>query len=180
MGENTTIETAKVSQRDQIRLLYLETFADDERDRVAKLAVDLLCEDSTPPILSLVAKSDGKLVGHVAFSPVWQKDTGDLLGAILAPLAVSPKVQKQGIGSRLVEEGLRRLEAEGIACAFVYGDPAYYARFGFSGDLAERVLPPCELEYPFGWQALVLCKERRAIPACRMGCVPALEDPDLW
>jgi putative acetyltransferase len=49
----------------------------------------------------------------------------------LAPLAVRPASQKQGIGSRLVQAGLAECAALGYELAVVLGDPSYYARFGF-------------------------------------------------
>ena len=81
--------------------------------------------------LSLVAEDRGCVVGHVAFSPV---RIGD--GAIdgwhgLGPLSVTPARQRQGIGSALVGEGLRRLQDRGGRGCVLVGEPAFYARFGF-------------------------------------------------
>jgi len=84
------------------------------------------------PYLSLVAESEGRLVGHVMFSPVSIEGTGDpapLAG--LAPLAVSPDTQGQGAGSALVRSGLRDCVSLGWQAVFLLGDPAYYSRFGF-------------------------------------------------
>ena len=80
--------------------------------------------------LSLVAEIDGRVVGHVAFSPVIISDgTKDWYG--LGPVSVSPDYQKQGIGKSLVNEGLSLLKnMGGKGCALV-GDPNYYKRFGF-------------------------------------------------
>jgi putative acetyltransferase len=80
--------------------------------------------------LSLVAEIDGRIVGHIAFSPVIISDgTKDWYG--LGPISVLPENQKQGIGTSLVNEGLSLLkELCGQGCALV-GDPNYYKRFGF-------------------------------------------------
>lgn len=75
--------------------------------------------------LSLVAEAAGVLLGHVALSPL----AGDLPGALaLAPLAVTPKAQRRGLGSLLVRAALDRA---GDAPVVVVGDPAFYRRFGF-------------------------------------------------
>lgn len=83
--------------------------------------------------LSLVAEEKGKIVGHVAFSPVAVED-----GAVgwfgLGPVAVRPDRQRRGIGDALIAEGLGRLKAAEAAGCVVLGDPAYYGRFGFSHD----------------------------------------------
>lgn len=83
--------------------------------------------------VSLVAEMGERLVGHIAFSPVQISDgTPNWFG--VGPLSVEPEFQKQGIGTRLMHEGLatvRRLGAQG--CMLV-GHPGYYTRFGFKNE----------------------------------------------
>jgi len=88
-------------------------------------------------VLSLVATRADAVVGYAAWPRLWV-DTGQAaLKAIgLAPLAVTPTLQGQGIGSALVETGLVRLKDRNESLVFVLGDPGYYGRFGFSRDAA--------------------------------------------
>mgnify|MGYP001166069778 FL=1 len=80
--------------------------------------------------LSLVAEADGRLVGHIAFSPVTISDgTPDWYG--LGPVSVLPAYHRQGIGSALIRAGLARLPALGARGCCLVGHPAYYGRFGF-------------------------------------------------
>ncbi len=80
--------------------------------------------------LSLVAEIGGDLCGHIAFSPAIMPDDSKGWYA-LGPISVLPPCQKEGIGSALMEEGLKRLKAmDAKGCALV-GDPGYYTRFGF-------------------------------------------------
>jgi putative acetyltransferase len=79
--------------------------------------------------LSLVAVAHDQIVGHVAFSPITV--TGREVGHGLAPLAVLPGRQRQGIGGRLVREGLEWCRKSGVPFVVVLGSPAYYGRFGF-------------------------------------------------
>jgi putative acetyltransferase len=80
--------------------------------------------------ISLVAEVEGKIVGHIAFSPVRITD-GSKNWYGLSPVSVLPEYQKQGIGKALINEGLSVLkEFHGQGCALV-GDPNYYKRFGF-------------------------------------------------
>ncbi|MBS0263145.1 MAG: N-acetyltransferase [Planctomycetes bacterium] len=79
--------------------------------------------------ISLVATDADKLVGHIAFSPVTCPATTDGLG--LAPVAVLPEFQRQGIGSLLIRAGLTAAVQAGAGFVVVLGDPAYYSRFRF-------------------------------------------------
>ena len=81
--------------------------------------------------ISLIAKIGGKLVGHIAFSPVTIPDGSDNWYG-LGPISVLPDYQKRGIGTRLVNEGLSLLKALGAEGCVLVGDPNYYKRFGFS------------------------------------------------
>lgn len=93
--------------------------------------------------LSLVAEIDGRVVGHIAFSPVTISDgTKDWFG--LGPISVLPELHRQGIGKALLNRGLSLLQdlrAQG--CALV-GDPHYYMRFGFRNypQLIYQGVPP--------------------------------------
>lgn len=88
--------------------------------------------------LSLVALGGDRIVGHVAFSLISILDKGRETTAVsLAPLAVLPSAQHGGIGSALVEEGLRRIAESGVRLAFVIGDPAFYRGFGFAVEPAQ-------------------------------------------
>lgn len=93
--------------------------------------------------LSLVAEEGGRLVGQVAISPVTLSDgSGGWYG--LGPISVLPERHGQGIGSRLMRQGLGDLEALGAAGCVVLGEPGYYGRFGFApvADLTLPGVPP--------------------------------------
>jgi putative acetyltransferase len=79
--------------------------------------------------LSLVAVVDGQIVGHIAFSPITV--AGREVGQGLAPLAVLPGRRRQGIGGRLVREGLNWCQKAAVPLVVVLGSPVYYGRFGF-------------------------------------------------
>jgi putative acetyltransferase len=76
--------------------------------------------------LSLVAVLDTQIVGHVAFSPA-----GPLGWFALGPVSVEPALQRRGIGSRMIREGLRTLRDRGAVGCVLVGDHRYYERFGF-------------------------------------------------
>jgi len=93
--------------------------------------VDALRTNARPHI-SLVAIVEGRIVGHIFFSPVSiESESGIFTAMGLAPMSVLPEFQNQGIGSRLVDEGLKKCRKLGHSIVVVLGHPDYYPRFGF-------------------------------------------------
>lgn len=88
----------------------------------------LACTDH----LSLVADDNGSIIGHLMFTPVVVTDGKQKTeGMGLAPMAVLPSKQRQGIGTQLVDTGLQILKEKGCPFVIVLGHPEYYPRFGF-------------------------------------------------
>jgi putative acetyltransferase len=80
--------------------------------------------------VSLVAEVDGRVIGHIAFSPVTISDgTGNWYG--LGPVSVLPAYQRQGIGKALILEGLSRLKGLNAQGCCLVGHPDYYRKLGF-------------------------------------------------
>jgi putative acetyltransferase len=84
------------------------------------------------PYISLVAKVDGQVVGHIFFSPVTiESAEGECPAFGLGPMSVLPEYQRQGIGSQLVQQGLEACARIGQGVVVVLGHPQFYPRFGF-------------------------------------------------
>lgn len=96
-------------------------------------------------ILSLVAEMDGKIVGHVAISPVTISDRSQNWYG-LGPISVTPEHQGLGIGSQLVRQVLTMLREMGASGCVLVGEPKYYSRFGFKPEPG-LVLPNIPPEY---------------------------------
>ncbi len=122
------IHPEAASEIPAIHRLNVQAF--DHRPNEARL-VDLL-RAAGKAVLSLVAVSEGEVVGHVLFSPVaLDPPSAGFNGVGLGPVAASPEFQRQGIGSRLIREGLDRCRQMGYEVVVVLGDHHYYSRFGF-------------------------------------------------
>ena len=90
--------------------------------------------------LSLVAEEDDVVVGHILFTPAVVESAGrQVVGMGLAPMAVLPERQRQGIGSALVERGLSALRERRCPFVIVLGHPGYYPRFEFERASARRL-----------------------------------------
>ncbi|MCD1293721.1 GNAT family N-acetyltransferase [Methanocella sp. CWC-04] len=108
------------------------------QDKEPKLVDDLRASGNFIPDLSIVAIKDGKIVGHILFCPLTiETEKGRVPALTLAPLAVLPEYQGQGIGSGLTMEGLKRCKALGHRIVIVVGHPGYYPRFGFTSARAK-------------------------------------------
>ena len=116
-----------------IRALTDAAFRNAPHSSGTEAAIVDALRDAGALTLSLVAESEGRIVGHVAFSPVTiDGRAGGWFG--LGPVSVEPARQRLGIGQALVLDGLERLKAAGAEGCVLLGDPAYYQRFGFVSD----------------------------------------------
>ena len=132
-----------------IRLINEAAFGrPDEADLVDRLRFEGVV------LASLVAEKEEReekreqerIVAHILFSRMSiESSAGPVAAVALAPIAVLPERQRQGIGGKLIRYGLDLLRARGERIVIVLGDPNYYPRFGFSRDkarLLESPFPP--------------------------------------
>ena len=121
----TEIRKEEPGDQDSVRHVNMAAFENGpEAALVDKLRVS--CED----YLAFVAVEDGIVVGHILFTPVTVDGCG-VVGMGLAPMAVLPSYQHEGIGSQLIRHGLAHLHRSGCPIVIVLGHPEYYPRFGF-------------------------------------------------
>jgi len=174
------IRLALETDLDSILRVIETAFSDEENKVIMNLVQELHQETISPSIKSLVAEVDNQLIGYVSYSPIFLKSVSSIAGYILAPLAVSPEHQKQGVGSNLINAGIDMLTKDGVGVLLVYGDPAYYGRFGFKEEIGHSFLPQYTLQYPFGWTGMMLNDTPVPEQPIQFECVAALSKPDLW
>jgi putative acetyltransferase len=136
------IRSEEVRDYGAIAELLALAFAKENRPGMGEeVLVDLLRRSgSFSPELALVAERDGAVVGHALYTFYDVNFSGQVLrGAMLAPLAVHPRVQKTGVGTALLAEGRARLEASGCPFTFHYGVPSYYTRHGYDNNMFGQV-----------------------------------------
>jgi putative acetyltransferase len=107
--------------------------------------VDALREQARP-IVSFVAEDEGEIIGHIMFSPVELPGYPSRKIMGLAPMAVVPGHQRQGIGTELVRAGLEKCKQLGVGAVVVLGHADYYPRFGFAP--STRFGISCEYDVP--------------------------------
>lgn len=150
MSKEIEIRGSLPTDTSLIERLYPDAFPDED---LLPLVQELLREEQN--VLSLVAILHRTLAGHVVFTMCSIAGRTDKV-ALLGPIAVAPHMQRRGIGSALIREGLQRLKTQGTSQVHVLGDPAYYGRFGFQPD--DGVIPPYPLpkEWLTAWQSISL------------------------
>jgi predicted N-acetyltransferase YhbS len=149
----------------------------------ADLARDLMLDAGFEPAYSFAAEEDDALVGSVVFSrAAFVPDGGGpaVPVLLLAPLAVVPEAQHDGVGTALVEAALALADALGEAAAFVFGDPAYYGRFGFVAAMPKGYRGPHPLEPEWGWQVLEFAEGALGGRAGYLRVAPPLDAPEMW
>ncbi len=146
-----SIRNEKESDSERISEVITLAFENDPiSDKREAEIVRLMREDSALSI-SLVAETKDDIVGHIAFSRVTiDGECIDWYG--LAPISIDPEFQGKGIGSQLVNEGVKLLKEMNAKGCVLLGEPDYYGRFGFKAN-AQLILPGVPAEY---FQALPL------------------------
>ncbi|MGB1111452.1 MAG: GNAT family N-acetyltransferase [Gammaproteobacteria bacterium] len=178
----TDLREAQPDDRASIVHIHELAFGDPT---ITQLVNDMLGDASTEPMLSLLASAGGEDAGHVFFSHVRieSADQADSVGAsILAPLAVVPDKQGQGIGGSLIRRGLELLANRGVRLVFVLGYPAYYGRFGFKpagvqGFQATYPIPEANAE---AWMMLDLDPDGGELAGGRVVCADSLNKEEYW
>ena len=135
---NATVREAEPTDAAAIRAVHCAAFPTSaEADLVEALARD------GDAVISLIAERDTAIVGHILLSRMAVSGDGHpYRGLGLAPVAVLPGAQRNGIGSALIRAALGRAVETGEALVFVLGDPVYYRRFGFSVQSATPFASP--------------------------------------
>jgi putative acetyltransferase len=143
MNPEALIRNEIAADADAITAVTLAAFATLEISQHTEQFIVKALRAAGALAVSLVAELYGRVVGHVAFSPVVLSDgTPDWHG--LGPVSVLPAHQRQGIGKALIRQGLARLQAMGARGCCLVGHPDYYRKFGFRNldQLAHAGVPP--------------------------------------
>lgn len=138
MQDALTVRPAVSSDYADIDLVVTAAFrGDGEAVLVRRLRAD------ADMAVELVAVTNAKIVGHIAFSRLSVSVDGSSVKTLaLAPVAAMPGHQNSGVGSALIRAGLDQAASQGFQAVIVLGHPAYYPRFGFSAETASHLAAP--------------------------------------
>jgi putative acetyltransferase len=201
------IHIKHTTPKDLNTILYVELLAFDQDLEIKTIVMDLLNDPTAEPIVSLLAYDGDKPVGHILFTkarikpgleicPVHrslpdQRSLGEVGdedrslkpgGYILAPMAIIPNYQKQGIGGKLIKEGLRILKNMGAKRCFVLGHKAYYPKYGFIPDAGKFGFPapyPIPEKDKEAWMMMGLVEAPGGIKG-QVICADAMMKEEYW
>ncbi|WP_462326289.1 GNAT family N-acetyltransferase [Desulfobaculum sp.] len=146
----------------------------------ARLTLNLLRDPSAAPRCSLLAFDGDRAVGHILFTKVTISGS-DARAAILAPLAVLPQAQRQGIGGQLIQTGLHHLKDMNFGFVFVLGHIEYYPKHGFVPAYPFGLYPPYPIpkEMQDGWMVQSLGIELGTVQGS-ITCANELDKLEYW
>lgn len=174
------IEEASDLHLEEVLCVERTAFGNEEE---VELVRDLLRDPTALPRLSLLAFEGERAVGHVLFTSARLEQAPDAVSiALLAPLAVVPEFQNQGVGGKLIERGIQMLTESGVDLVFVLGHPGYYPRYGFepAGRLGFAATYPIPDEHADAWMVQALRPGVIGTARGTVVCADALKKPEYW
>ncbi|MCD4704437.1 MAG: N-acetyltransferase [Methanosarcinaceae archaeon] len=179
--KNIQIREANRSDFDDVMKIEKEAFGQDEE---AEIVSQLLKDKSAEPVMSLLAFKDTEAVGHILFTKAKiEANEPSPSIYILAPLAVKPEYQRQGIGGMLINEGFKKLKEIGAEMVFVLGHESYYPRYGFkpnAGSFGFAATYPILDKNADAWMVYPLSSKWTNKVTGRVVCADALNKPEYW
>ncbi|HIP77665.1 MAG TPA: N-acetyltransferase [Kiloniellaceae bacterium] len=182
----------ETAENDLAAILRVHRQAFGQEDEAA-LTEAILSDPSAQPVVSLLALVEGEPAGHILYSRArlsahpssGARSSGVEAGpsaALLAPLAVVPAAQGQGIGGALIQRGLEELSRAGTAFVFVLGYPAYYQRHGFqtAGRLGFAAPYPIAERNADAWMVQALGDDKGGEGDYQVACADSLNKPEYW
>lgn len=153
-------------------------------DKEAKLTADLLADKTSEPLVSLLAFYNDEPIGHILFTRAYFSEQAEQpMMHILAPLAIKPEYQRQGIGGLLIKAGIEKLQAIGSHIVFVLGHKEYYPKYGFIPDADSLGYPapyPILGENAAYWMAQPISSTGFEIGKGKIQCCDELNKLEHW
>jgi putative acetyltransferase len=182
-GQRSINTLRQASEQDLPAVLQLHraAFPAGEVEQIIQVVNELWSVTTDPTHSALhwvITTPKQTIIGHLGLSSITNQGS-QMVGWIVAPLAIAPAHQGQGLGSDLVHHAISHAMSSHHPRILVYGDPAFYGRFGFDRQPAINFKPPFPLTQPMGWQGIISRGEGLHLPV-DLRCHPALMHAQLW
>jgi predicted N-acetyltransferase YhbS len=168
--------------KEEVTSLFASVFTASEGEKegslIGALASELSSKIDNEEIICFGTYDQETIIGAIFFTRLRFNES--IRVYMLAPVAVSTRHQRTGVGQALIKYGLNELKNRSVAVAVTYGDPAFYAKVGFEPLSEDVIRAPLELSMPEGWLGQSLTGEPIAPISHRPTCVEEFNDPVYW
>lgn len=175
-------EIYESSSAHEVKELFTSVFTDSEGrtegELVGSLAFELQATTDPGDIFGFVARDGKNIIGCIFFTRL--KFEVPINAFILSPVAVATQYQGRGIGQKLIKFGINHLKKKNVELLFTYGDPEFYAKVGFKPVSENIAKAPLKLTFPEGWLAQSLVSELVKPVSGNSICVSALNNQQYW
>ena len=179
--EHIIIKETTKSDLSAILIVEKSAFGQDDE---AELTKNILLDKSAEPIVSLLAWKGENAIGHILFSKALIENYEEKVSAYnLAPLAIIPEFQNQGIGGMLINKGIEILRDWKIDLVFVLGHITYYPKYGFLNNAAQfgfNAPYPIPEEVKDAWMIQYINNYYDRSISGKVICCKALDKPEYW
>ena len=170
------------NSQEEVTSLFTSVFTASEGEKegrlIGNLASELSSRTDNHEIICIGTYEEGSIIGAIFFTRL--RFIQDIKVYMLAPVAISTKHQREGVGQALINYGLKELKNRSMAVVVTYGDPSFYSKVGFKA-LSENVIQaPLKLSMPEGWLGKSLTEAPISAVNDRPTCVEEFNDPVYW
>lgn len=169
-------------QSQEIIDLFTAVFSDSDGKSegllIGNLAFELIETTDSHELFGFVAKAKENIVGCIFFSRITFES--GINAYILAPVAIDTNYQGKGVGQKLITFRINFLKDKNVDLVFTYGDPDFYSKVGFRHISEECVKAPLKLTYPEGWLGQSLIGESIEPISGKSYCVNVLKKQKYW
>lgn len=129
-------------------------------------------------IIGIEGKINNKIGAYIFLTKLSFKE--DCLVYLLAPVAVDNKIQKKGVGKKIIKFGIKYLKRHKVGILMTYGDPSYYSKVGFKKTKVSIVPAPYKLSQPIGWLINKISSKKINKFKSKPNCVRPFRNKKLW
>ena len=170
------------SNIEEIKQLFTKVFSDSEGKSegllVGNLAYDLMTSTDAQDLYGFVAIENEEIIGSIFFTRLTFES--EVNAFLLSPVAIHTNYQGKSIGQKLINFGINHLKENGVALVFTYGDSKFYSKVGFSLITEKLAKAPLRLTYPEGWLGQSMVSDEIEPITGSSYCVEAFNKPEIW
>ena len=158
--------------------VFTKSGGKNEGNIVGNLSFKLANQVDGKDVIGIEGKIKNKIIAYIFLTKLSFKE--DCLVYLLAPVAVDSKIQKKGMGKKIIKYGIKYLKRHKVDILMTYGDPSYYSKVGFKKTKVSIIPAPYKLSQPIGWLINKISSKKLNKFKSKPNCVRPLRNKNLW